>query len=88
MDHELIEGKIKEILIKRLHLKISPEKVKSDVPLARGLGFDSVTLLELVVALEDEFEIMIQDGDIGPELFQDINSIANFLKKKLAKEAK
>lgn len=87
MDYDMIEEKVKKI-IRKLHLKISPENIKSDVPLVRGLGLDSVALLELVVALEDEFKIMVQDKDFRPELFQDINNIANYIKNKLAEEAR
>ena len=47
----------------------------------RSLGLDSFDALELVVALNNEFNVEIKDEDMG--IFQSINTIADFIEEKL-----
>lgn len=42
---------------------------------------DSIDALELVVALNNEFNVEIKDEDMG--IFQSINTIADFIEEKL-----
>jgi acyl carrier protein len=42
-------------------LGIEPYKVKSDADFGKELGADSLDVIELVMAIEDEFEIEIED---------------------------
>jgi acyl carrier protein len=47
--------------------------------------FDSVTALELVLAIEREFQIVVTDGDVTPENLGSIESMVRFIQKKLAR---
>jgi acyl carrier protein len=42
-------------------LGIEPYKVKPDADFGKELGADSLDVIELVMAIEDEFEIEIED---------------------------
>ena len=42
-------------------LGIEPYKVKADADFGKELGADSLDVIELVMAIEDEFEIEIED---------------------------
>ena len=42
-------------------LGIEPEKVKPTADFGKELGADSLDVIELVMAIEDEFEIEIED---------------------------
>ena len=42
-------------------LGIAPNKVKLDADFGKELGADSLDVVELVMAIEDEFEIEIED---------------------------
>jgi acyl carrier protein len=42
-------------------LGIDPKKVKPEADFGRELGADSLDVVELVMAIEDEFEIEIED---------------------------
>ena len=44
---------------------------------------DSVVVLQLVLAIEEEFGITVEDGDIGAENFSDLNSLCAFVEAKL-----
>ncbi len=50
-------------------------------------AFDSVTALELVLALEKEFGIVVNDDDIQPENLRNVGSIVNFVKTALSRPA-
>ena len=56
-----IEAKVKEIIINELG--VEPEKVTDDASFVEDLGADSLDTVELVMALEEEFEIEIPDED-------------------------
>lgn len=46
--------------------------------------FDSVTALELVLAIEQEFQIVVKDDDVTPENLGTIESIVKFIRARLA----
>lgn len=53
--------RIKEILVEELG--VNPEQVTYDVTFIEDLGCDSLDILELVMAIEDEFNLEIPDED-------------------------
>lgn len=56
-----IFDKIKSIIVK--HSKVEEDEVKIEASLVDNLGFDSVDLVELIIALEDEFDLEIPEED-------------------------
>jgi len=70
---------------------VDPENnagVSSELVLLGGEGiFDSVTALELVLALEQSFGIIIEDEDIRPENLKSIESIAAFVESALSRHS-
>jgi acyl carrier protein len=79
-----VENRIKTVIKKRLKLKVKMGELSRDTPLiGKGLGLDSVGVLELVVGLEEEFNIMFEDSEISIELFENIGSLANYINEKL-----
>ena len=53
--------KVKEVVVEQLDCKI--EEVKEDSKFIEDLGADSLDVVELVMALEEEFDIEIPDED-------------------------
>lgn len=47
-----------------------------------GLGVDSVSSIEFVVALEKEFGIEIDESEINPDVLKDVNSVAKYIESK------
>ena len=71
------------MLIKNALKDVDPKELNSDSPLIEyGVGLDSVATLELVVALEEEFQIRIDESEITPETFETIESISRHVSKK------
>lgn len=53
--------KVKAVVVEQLDCK--PEEVKEDSKFIEDLGADSLDVVELVMALEEEFDIEIPDED-------------------------
>ena len=78
-----IEKRVKKVLVENALKDIDPKELSVDSPLIEyGVGLDSVATLELVVALEEEFQIRIDESEISPETFETIESISNHIHQK------
>ena len=63
--------------------EVSAEEIDDDAPLFKeGLGLDSIDALELVVAIEKIFNVIIEDEDVGKEAFGSIRILAGFIQKE------
>ncbi len=81
---ENINSRIRKVLIEKMLSEVDPEEIKDDTPLIElGVGVDSVATLELLVALESEFKISIDEDDISQNLLENIDSIAEYIGKRL-----
>lgn len=58
---ESIEDKVKRIVVEQLGVK--PEEVHNKASFVNDLGADSLDTVELVMALEEEFECEIPDEE-------------------------
>lgn len=56
-----VTDKIKTIIVDQLG--VDPEKVKAEASFIDDLGADSLDIVELVMAMEEEFDIEIPDSD-------------------------
>jgi len=54
---------VKEIIVK--YLAIDPKLVTREAEFIKDLGADSLDVVELVMAIEEKFEIEVQDFDAG-----------------------
>lgn len=76
---------LKEILIDCLALDREPEDIPDDCLLfGIGLGLDSVDALEIVVAIESNFDLRIEDSDMRE--IRSINSIVDLIESKTVLE--
>jgi len=83
MAEERIEDRLKKMVVARLFMKIAPEAIEEDRSLVDGYGVDSVSLLELVVGLEEEFGIVIGDDEFDIRNFETITALAAFVRSKM-----
>lgn len=51
------------LLVLRLYDKVDAEKLTIDSEFFKDLGLDSLDFVEMIVAMEDEFQFEIPDGD-------------------------
>jgi acyl carrier protein len=72
--------RVKQCIIDAIGVKVAPSTIPDDMPLLdKGLGLDSVAILRLVAALEDEFNIEIEDKVIRPELFRSVGTLSQYM---------
>jgi len=63
------------------HLKVSRDEVVPEASFVDDLGADSLDIVELVMAMEEEFDVEIPDEDA--EKIQTIGDAVAYLKEKL-----
>ena len=73
-----INPKVKDIIVEQLG--VDPEKVKAEASFIDDLGADSLDIVELVMAMEEEFDLEIPDEDA--EKLKTVNDVASYLTKK------
>ncbi|GAC1449224.1 MAG: phosphopantetheine-binding protein [Desulfuromonadaceae bacterium] len=80
MGDELIE-KVKQMIIDSLRIEgMSPDEIETDAPLfGEGLGLDSIDALQLVVAMEKEFGVVVPDAATGTTVFVSVRSMAAYI---------
>lgn len=76
---EKINEKIKEMVKDKLNLKTDINQMNDDFMFGTANGFDSTSLLEFILELEDEFDLIIPDEDLLPDNFASINKITNYV---------
>ena len=78
-----MEQALKELIVERLFLDIDPVTIEDGVELAE-YGVDSFLLLELIVAIEEMFEVKFEQADITSETLKSVNSLAELIRGKRA----
>jgi acyl carrier protein len=81
--------KLKELVIEVTQLKIAPEAISDTANLFNDCGLDSTSVVDLVVGLEQNFDITVDDYELDVKLFQDLSKLAEFVeaKQELAAQA-
>jgi acyl carrier protein len=80
MSEALIE-QVKQLIISSLRIEgMSPADIEADAPLfGDGLGLDSIDALQLVVAMEKEYGVVVPDAATGTKVFQSVRSMADYI---------
>ncbi|MDL1956971.1 MAG: acyl carrier protein [Candidatus Desulfofervidus auxilii] len=74
-----IEERVKKLFVKLFDMK--PEEVNLEANLNDDLGMDSTEIVELTVALEKEFKINIEDGEIKKR--HCVSDVVNIVKNRI-----
>ncbi|MDX2065966.1 MAG: acyl carrier protein [Fimbriimonadaceae bacterium] len=77
---EDILGRVVKVTVEELDVK--PEEVVPTASFTEDLGADSLDVVELVMALEDEFGVEIPDEDVSD--IKTVQAAVDFIGKKLA----
>ena len=75
-----VEGKVKEIIVQQLG--VDAEKVTAEASFVDDLGADSLDVVELVMAFEEEFGVEIPDE--AAEKIATVKDANEFLKQNTA----
>ncbi len=69
---------IKEVVVEQL--SVSPDEIKDDAKFVEDLGADSLDVVELVMALEEKFDIEIPDDEA--EKIQTVKDVVAYIESK------
>ena len=75
-----IEDKVKKVIAEKLN--VDPGDVVLKAALIDDLGADSLAIVELIMTMEEEFDIEVPDEDA--EQLRTVEDAINYIKKKTA----
>lgn len=78
---EEIKDRVKRCVSIVCRNDMDDSSISDDITLTDDLGFDSIMMIELIVELEDEFEIEIDEDDITLDEINDISSLIELVQK-------
>lgn len=73
-----VESKLKEIIAEQLG--ISEDEITLDSSFVEDLGADSLDIVELIMAVEEEFELEIPDSDA--EKIDTVESLVKYIEAR------
>lgn len=76
-----LEARIQRMIVDRLKLEREPDSIDPTESLFGddGLGLDSIDALELVLGVEREFDVSIDDEEMGTEALASVRSLAEYI---------
>lgn len=74
-----VEEKVKNIIVEQLGVDL--ESVTPEASFIDDLGADSLDIVELVMTMEEEFDLEIPDEDA--EKIKSVNDVINYIKAKV-----
>lgn len=82
MSKDSLEPKIVEIIANQLSLR--DEEIKPDSRFVEDLGADSLDIVELIMEMEEEFDIEIPDEQV--EKMTTVKDVTDYISKIVAQE--
>ena len=76
---------VRDVLIATLELPQAPDDLQRETPLFGALPeLDSFGVVQLVAAIEDRFDIVIDDDEFGADLFETVGTLSAFVESKIS----
>jgi acyl carrier protein len=79
----VIESKLQELIVSSGQ-DVDLKKINEDTDLVRDFNFDSINLIQLVVDIENTFNIEINDEDLAIEKISQYRKLVMMLEDKLS----
>ena len=76
---------LREILIQNCMLKIDPSTIGEETPLfgRDGIGLDSLDALQIVLAVEKKYGIVIADPNTAKDALQSLGVLRDWISKRI-----
>ena len=81
MSEKPVDQKVKDIIVEQL--SVNAEQVTPEARFIEDLGADSLDIVELVMAFEEEFGIEVPDGDA--EKLLTVGDVVKYIEDKQSK---
>lgn len=84
MDKLLNELKAKIVEVLNLQ-DVAPDEIDPDEQLVGGrLGIDSIDVLEMVMMIEQDYGVVIDNKELGAQVFVSLNTMAAYIQSQAA----
>jgi acyl carrier protein len=85
IDEPELRSSLKRLIVETLNLEgVEPQSIADEQPLfGSGLGLDSVDALELMVAIEKQFGIRIETGELDRSAFASVAALARLVSSQM-----
>ncbi len=83
VENELIKTQVIECIARALGLASETAQLTEETELLENLPeFDSQSVVTILTAIEDEFDLIIEDDEVDASLFVSIGTLMNFVVQK------
>lgn len=83
MSKKEIYSKIKLLLIEILSLDMSEEDMRDDMLLLGNIPeFDSMAIVSVITAIEEDFGFMVEDDDLSADVFESVETLCLFVEER------
>jgi acyl carrier protein len=76
--------RLKEIIVEVAKVDLSPADIEDDANLYEKCALDSVTAVDLFIAIEERFNIELGEGDLDTTIFKSLGSLRSLVESKLS----
>lgn len=77
-------GEVREILTRTLGIQDRLDSLTPATPLLGALPeFDSMAVLNVILAIEERFGVTVDDEEVTGELFETLGTLSTFVEQKL-----
>jgi acyl carrier protein len=78
--------RLRQMLVENCMVKIAPEAIEEDTALfgPDSLGLDSLDALQMVIAVEKEYKVMIGDPAAARDALQSLSVLRDYIERKMA----
>jgi len=76
--------RVKSLVVRTLGIELRSAGLSRDTNLMDGVPeFDSMAVLQVMMAIEADFGISIDDDEVSGEIFETLGTLADFVRGKL-----
>jgi acyl carrier protein len=83
---EVTVERLREMLVENCMVKVAPEAIHEETPLfgPESLGLDSLDALQMVIAIEKEYKIVIGNPASARDALQSLSVLRDYIDRRMA----
>jgi len=83
MNHDILK-KVKEVIVNSIGNDLTVESLPDDLQLVGNI-LDSMSVTNLILALEDYFSFTFNDDELSAETFETVHTLTQFVEHKVSR---
>lgn len=80
--------RLRQMLVENCMVKVAPEAIEEETPLfgPDSLGLDSLDALQMVIAVEKEYKVMIGDPASARDALQSLSVLRDYIERRMSEQ--